>query len=36
MILFNVPLKDEEVLRKEIPLMKAIAEQIIIKTAEEI
>ena len=30
------PYKHEEALRKEIPLMKAIAEQVIIKTAEEI
>lgn len=30
------PFEHEEELRKEIPLMKAIAEQIIIKTAEEI
>lgn len=31
-----IPFKDEEALKKEIPLMKAIAEEIIIKTAEEI
>lgn len=30
------PFENEEELRKEIPLMRAIAEQIIIKTAEEI
>lgn len=31
-----IPFKDEEALRKEIPLMKAIAEEIIIKTAEKL
>ena len=30
------PFKDEEILEKEIPLMQAIAEEIIIKTGEEI
>lgn len=30
------PFKDEEILAKEIPLMQAIAEEIIIKTVEEI
>ena len=30
------PYKHEEALKKEIPLMKAVAEQVIIKTAEEI
>ena len=30
------PFKDEEILAKEIPLMQAIAEEIIIKTAEEL
>lgn len=34
-LIYN-PFEDEEELRKEIPLMKAIAEQVIIKTAEEI
>lgn len=30
------PFKDEEALKKEIPLMKAIAEQVIIKTGKDI
>lgn len=34
-LIYN-PFEHEEELRKEIPLMRAIAEQIIIKTAEEI
>lgn len=34
-LIYN-PFEDEEELKKEIPLMRAIAEQIIIKTAEEI
>lgn len=31
-----IPFKDEEALKKEIPLMKAIAEQVIIKTSKDI
>ncbi len=31
-----IPFKDEEALKKEIPLMKAIAEQVIIKTGKDI
>ena len=34
-LIYN-PFEHEEELKKEIPLMRAIAEQIIIKTAEEI